>query len=173
MITDFLLDHSALVPGVLALVGLLCAVIGHATLRRYGSGSRVLWALAGSSLLVVVALTLAPTGRGASGRDCTVQFALPTLGSVELLANVALLLPAALFAALATRRPAAVAVAGSLLSAAIEAAQALAPAVGRACDTNDWLMNSLGVVTGVLLAGATIALTDRTAPGRSGSELDA
>lgn len=159
MITDFLLDHSALVPGALALVGLICTVVGYALLRVNRPGSPLLAALAVVAALPVLGLTMAPTGRGTSTRGCTVQFAWPGAGSVELIANVALLLPVAVFAALATRRPWAVLVVGSGASAAIEAVQALVPAIGRACDTNDWAMNSLGVLAGALAARGLLALT--------------
>ncbi|MBN1091923.1 VanZ family protein [Blastococcus sp. TML/M2B] len=80
---------------------------------------------------------------------------------MELLANVALLLPAAVFAALATRRPWAVLAAGAGLSALVETAQSALPAIGRACDTNDWAMNTLGLSVGVLLARGVLALADR------------
>lgn len=93
---------------------------------------------------------------------CVVQFSVPTPGSVELLANVALFLPPAFFATLATRRPLVVLAAGAGLSAAIEALQALVFAIGRACDTNDWMMNTIGVAVGVLLALGTIRLRGRT-----------
>jgi len=168
MITDFLLDHSALVPGALLGIALACAALGYAALRRGPGGSALLRALTALALLLVLALTLAPAGGGAE-RRCTVQFALPALGRVELLANVALLLPAVVFATLATRRPWAVLAGGVALSAAIEAAQAGIPAIGRACDTNDWAMNCLGVVAGVVLARATLALAGGQSSSRRSS----
>ncbi|SDF17938.1 VanZ like family protein [Blastococcus aurantiacus] len=166
MITDFLLDHSALVPGALGLAALVCALVGHAVLRVARPGSPVIPALAVVAAVGVLVLTMPPTGRGASIRGCTVQFAWPGPGSVELLANVALLMPVVVFATLATRRPWAVLGAGSGASAAIEAVQALVPAIGRACDTNDWAMNTLGVVVATGIAGATLALADRAAARR-------
>ncbi|WP_083255069.1 VanZ family protein [Amycolatopsis orientalis] len=128
---------------------------------------RILWALAGLSLLPVFALTLVPTANRIDGILCTVQFAMPTLGTVELLANVALFLPLAYFATLATRRPLTTLAAGSGLSAVIEALQALVPAIGRACDTNDWLMNTVGAVLGVLLTLGTGRLVRRSQSGSS------
>ncbi|WP_037309792.1 VanZ family protein [Amycolatopsis orientalis] len=157
MITNFLLDHSALVPVAILLVALVCAALGRVFTRR----RRILWALAGLSLLPVFALTLVPTVNRIDGILCTVQFAMPTLGTVELLANVALFLPPAYFAALATGRPLTTLAAGAGLSAVIETLQALVPAIGRACDTNDWLMNTVGAVLGVLLALGTGRLADR------------
>ena len=96
-------------------------------------------------MVPVVGLTLVPAARPLFREDvCTVQFALPSLGSVELLANVALLVPLALFAALATRRPLVVLAGAVATSAAIEAVQALLPTLQRACATSDWAMNSAG-----------------------------
>ncbi|EMD22382.1 VanZ family protein [Amycolatopsis azurea] len=167
MITNFLLDHSALVPVAILLVALLCAVLG----LLFAGRRRILWALAGVSLVPVFALTLVPTGRTIDEIVCTVQFSLPTLGAVELLANVALFLPPVCFAALASRRPLAMLAAGSALSAVIEALQALVPAIGRACDTNDWLMNTLGAILGALLAAGTARPANRRA--QSGSSTGA
>lgn len=167
MITDLLLEHVALVPGALLGIALVCLAVGYAALRRGPAATRVLPVLAGLALLPVLALTLLPGGKGASAGGCTVQFALPALGRVELLANVALLLPAAVFATLAARRPWAVLAVGAGLSAGIEAVQAAVPAIGRACDTNDWAMNTLGVAVGVLLARGTLALADRAAVRRA------
>ena len=39
------------------------------------------------------------------------------------------------------------------------------PAIGRACDTNDWVMNAIGAGAGVLLALVTIAVANRVAVG--------
>ena len=162
MITDFLLDHAAVVPVVLVLVALACGGVGALALRSGRHGQRALWALAALSVVPVLALTLVPSATSRlDSVGCTVQFALPTLGSVELLADVALFVPPVVFATLATRRPLGVLAAGTALSALIEAVQAFVPALGRACDTNDWAMNTTGAVLGVLLAAGTLALADR------------
>ncbi|RSN42105.1 VanZ family protein [Amycolatopsis sp. WAC 04197] len=163
MITNFLLDHSALVPVAILLVALVCAVLGHLFAGRH----RVLWMLTGVALVPVVALTLVPNRHTIDEILCTVQFSLPTLGSVELLANVALFLPPVYFAALASRRPVTMFAAGSALSAVIESLQAVVPAIGRACDTNDWLMNTIGA----LLAAGMAWLVGRRA--QSGSSTGA
>ena len=119
--------------------------------------------LAGASLLVVLALTLGPSGYSASDAvECAVQFMAPTLGRIELVANIALFFPLAFFATLASRRPLLVLVSAAGLSAVLEGAQAVAPGIGRACDTNDWLMNTIGTVAGVLLACGTIAVARRS-----------
>jgi VanZ family protein len=112
---------------------------------------------------------------GRSFASCTVQFFLPSSTTVELLANVALVLPAALFATLALRRPLVVLAAATGCSAAVEAVQALVPAIGRACGTNDWLMNTIGIAVGVALATATLGsvrAATNPAPGRSRSDIE-
>ncbi|MBE1574124.1 VanZ family protein [Amycolatopsis roodepoortensis] len=163
MITNFLLDHSALVPVAILLVALVCAALGY----LFADRRRILWTLTGVSLVPVFALTLVPTVHTIDEVVCTAQFFLPTLGSVELLANIALFLPPVYFAALASRRPLTMLAAGSALSAVIEALQAFVPAIGRACDTGDWLMNTIGA----LLATGMAWLVGRRA--QSGSSTGA
>ncbi|MGH3876077.1 MAG: VanZ family protein [Actinophytocola sp.] len=159
MITNFLLDNSAMVPVVLLLVAVVCVGVGDVVVRR--QAVRMSWALVTVAVLPIVALTLVPTSARVDEVVCVVQFHAPTLGRVELLANVALFVPPVYFATLATRRPPLILLAGAATSAVIEAIQAVAPAIGRACDTNDWAMNTGGVLLGVLLATATTALTNR------------
>ncbi len=43
----------------------------------------------------------------------------------------------------------------------IEALQSLVFAIGRACDTNDWMMNTVGAAIGVLLALGTVRVSSR------------
>jgi hypothetical protein len=161
MITTFLVEHSALVPVFALLVALVAVGTGFLVLRSRRNGQRVAWVLFALSALPVFALTLVPSGHPRDRVFCTVQFSLPTWGSVELLANLALFFPPVFFAALVTRRPLVVLAAGAGVSALIEGIQALVPAIGRACDTNDWLMNTIGAVIGVLLAFGTTALANR------------
>jgi glycopeptide antibiotics resistance protein len=97
---------------------------------------------------------------------CTVQFAAPSPGAVEALANVALFYPLVLFAAVATRRPALALLAGAALSLAIEALQGAVPGIGRACDTQDWLMNTCGATIAAGVAWCAIAISDRRAAQR-------
>lgn len=162
MITDLLLDNAALVPLGLLAAALLCVAVGLALLRPGRTRRRALVAAAGLAAIPVLALTLVPSLKASEGRlGCTVQFALPTLTTVELLANVALFVPVVFFSVLASRRPLFVLAAATGASAAVEAVQALVPALGRACDTNDWLMNTIGAGVAVLLGLATIALGQR------------
>lgn len=112
---------------------------------------RLALALTLVSLVPVFALTLVPVDRELFER-CTVQWALPTPGRPELFANVVLLAVPALLAAIATRRPLLVLFAASGFSAGLETLQALIPAIGRSCDTNDWLANTIGAAVGVAVA---------------------
>ena len=153
--TDFLLEHAALVPIALLIIAVLCAGVGHVLLRTDRRGW--LWAMVALTAAPVLALTLTPSGAGTLQR-CAVQFSAPRLGSVELLANVALLLPLTFFATLATSRPRLMFVAGMALSATIEALQALVPAIGRSCDSNDWVMNTLGALVAASLGWVLLAL---------------
>lgn len=116
MITNVLLDDAPLAPVMLLLIGGVC--VGYLILHsRWITG-----ALLALSVMAVLALTLVPTFDSRLGYDtCTVQFSLPALGRVELLANVALFVPPVFLATLLTRRPLGMLAAGSALSAAIEA----------------------------------------------------
>ncbi|MFJ3385118.1 MULTISPECIES: VanZ family protein [unclassified Curtobacterium] len=171
MITTFLVNHATAVRVLFWVVVVVFALIGF-VVHRLGA-RRVLVALTAVSLVaaLALALTMTPAGEGGNGVVCTVQFSVPFRG-IDTLANVALLFPVTLFAALLTGRPVAVLTAASGLSAAIELVQALLPALGRACDTNDWFMNSVGAVLGgVVAAGIVVVERDSAAapcgrPGR-------
>ena len=64
--------------------------------------------------------------------------------------------PLVLLAGIVTRRPWAMFLAGTALSALIEAVQALVPMLGRSCTATDWLANSAGALTGAVLAAAAL-----------------
>jgi VanZ family protein len=87
-----------------------------------------------------------------------VAWSLPTFGRVELAANVVLLVAPALLAAVVSRRPLVALAALSALSALVETVQAVAPALGRSCSTDDWLSNTIGVVVGVALGWLALRL---------------
>ncbi|WP_447646208.1 VanZ family protein [Nocardioides zeae] len=165
MITTILVEHPWLSPAALALLVILGPLVGRLVADRPGAA----WSLAGLATVPVVVLTMLPTDRRAFER-CEVAWALPTVGRVELAANVVLFVAPVLFAVVATRRPLLVAAAGSGLSALVETVQALVPVLGRSCSTNDWLSNSIGVVIGAVLGVVALRLArpvGRAAPGRS------
>lgn len=157
MISTLLAEHPTLVRVLFAVLVVLSAALGWRLHRR---GARtVLVVLTGLALLGVAALTMSPSG-DPGPVACTVQYSVPFAG-LDTLANIALLLPAVLFGSLATSRPVAVFLAGTGLSALIETVQMLVPDLGRACDTDDWWMNTIGAAIGALLSLAILVLDRR------------
>lgn len=176
MISTVLAENPSLAR--LALWVAVGSVLALGWLLQHRRARRSLTAVAGVALLAGLALTLSPDGGPRDVPFCTVQFSAPFTG-LDTLANSVLLLPLALFAGLATRRPWLTLASTSALSAAIELTQALAPGLGRSCDTDDWWLNTVGAVVGAVAAAAVLALDRRRAadqgaggashPGRSGS----
>lgn len=156
MITTTLVEHPWLAPGLLVAVVAIGLLAGPWLVPR----RRLTWWLTAASLLPVVALTLVPVDRELFAH-CTVQWALPTPGRVELMANLALFVAPVLLAGLATRRPVLALLAGSGTSLVVEAVQAALPAIGRSCDTNDWLSNTLGALVGAALAWVALRRAQR------------
>jgi hypothetical protein len=154
MISTFLVNNSAAVPIAFWLAVLVSAIVGWALTRFAWRLALVL--VSGAALLGVLLLTMSPSS-GEPEAFCAVQFSIPFQG-IDTLANLAMMLPLALFGALATRRPVAVFAAASGLSALIELVQALVAALGRACDTDDWFMNSIGAALGAIIAAGVLVL---------------
>ncbi|KQQ25601.1 VanZ family protein [Frondihabitans sp. Leaf304] len=155
MISTFLVEHAPLVRigfwVAVAAATLLAWVLLRLRLRR------VLLGLSAVALIAVLVLTLLPDGARPGGVTCTVQFSVPFQG-IDTLANVAMLLPLVLFLGTATNRPLTILTGAVALSAVIEVVQALAPVLGRRCDTNDWFMNTVGAVLGAVVALVICAL---------------
>lgn len=166
MISTFLVDISRYVP-LLFWVG--CAATGAVAwlLHRFRLRA-VLFVAAGAALLAVVGLTLIPDGDPADG-GCQVQFSVPFQG-LDTLANIGMMVPLALFLGVATRHPLIVLAAVSVLSAIIEATQAVAPALGRRCDTDDWFMNTVGALLGTLVAVVILRVERRRTAARAGAD---
>src|SRR5918994_1037734 len=93
---------------------------------------RTTQALLSLSIVAVALLALAPTGRELA-MGCVVEWAIPTLGAVELMANVILFAPVVLLAGILTRRPLVALLVVSAGSALVEVVQAVAPMLGRSC----------------------------------------
>lgn len=154
-----LLTHASWLPATVLLVLLLAGPFIGAAIAPC---RRLLWALFTVSVIAVGGLTLYPEG-GAVGRvTCTPGVPYFALGAVETLANVLLFIPPVLLAGVLFRRPLLAVLGGSVLSALIEFLQAVAPIIGRACDTGDWITNTIGAVLGGLIAGAALALKRRS-----------
>lgn len=148
-----------------ALVGLIA--LGPVAGARLVPRPQFTRVLLGLSIMAVALLTLVPTSRELSV-GCTMEWDVPSLGAVELIANVILFVPVALLAGVLTRRPLVVLLVASGASVLVETVQALAPALGRSCSTNDWLSNTLGALLGALLAAAALRIerrARRTQPG--------
>jgi len=159
MIADVLIQYKWAATAALVLFVVAGPFVGALLARR----PRIAWLLTGLSLLPVAALTLVPVRRELYD-VCTVQWALPTVGRVELMANVVLFVLPVLFAGVASRKPILMLLAASALSVLIELFQALVPAIGRSCDTNDWLCNTIGAAVGAALAIIALRLADRRKP---------
>ena len=158
MISTFLAEHAPVVRVAFWLVVIVSLAVGWLLFRL--RARTALFVLAAIGLFGAVALTMTPNGPRSGGVDCTVAFSVPFQG-IETLANVAMLLPLSLFVGLATKRPLLALLGASGFSAVIELVQALMPVIGRACDTNDWFMNSVGAVVGSLGAFGILALDRR------------
>ena len=156
MITTLLVEHPWFSPVALALLVVAALVAGPWLVAH----RRLTWALLAASTLPVVALTLVPVDRELFAR-CTVQWALPTPGRVELMANVVLFVAPVLLAGVVSRRPWLGLLAGTGASVLVEVVQAAVPAIGRSCDTNDWLANTLGAALGAGLAWLVLRRTQR------------
>lgn len=159
MISTFLVEHPWTVQSAFVLLVALSPFVGQMLTRR----RRLALALAAVSLLPLLALTFVPTGRQLDA-GCTVQWMLPTWGGVEALANVVLFAVPVLLLGAALGRPVAAFLAGTTLSALIEATQAVATVLGRSCDTTDWLANTIGSGLGALLAAVALLVARRRAP---------
>jgi VanZ family protein len=151
MISTVLVEYAWAVPLVFLVLLLGCSILGVILLKMGVRGQRILGWLIVLNILAVLALTLIPNGRQ-SEVFCTVQFARPSLGAVESLANIIILFPAVYFLALLTRRPVLIVLLAFTFSAVIELTQAFIPIIGRACDTTDFEMNAIGAIAGTLLA---------------------
>lgn len=156
MISTLLVQHPWLSPVALGLLVALGPLVG----RWLAPRSRLSWCLAAVSVLPVLALTLVPVDRTAFER-CALGWSLPTPGRVELMANVVLFVAPVLLVGVASRRPLAALLVGSAASLGVEVLQALVPAMGRSCDTNDWLSNTIGAVIGAATAWLALRLARR------------
>lgn len=159
--STILVEHPWLSPTALAVLLIAGPLVGRWLTGR----PRLTWWLTAAALVPVAALTLLPVDRELYSR-CEVAWSLPTVGRVELAANVVLFVAPVLLAAVATRRPALALVGGSAVSAAIELVQALLPALGRSCSTNDWLSNTIGTAIGAGLGLLALQLA-REFPARN------
>lgn len=159
MIATLLVEHPWVSPTALAFLVLLGTLAGQWLVRR----PRLAWRLTWASLIPVGLAALVPTDRELSV-GCWVQWDAPTPARVELAGNVVLFVAPVLLAGIAMRRPWLAFVGGIVLSAGLEALQAVVPALGRSCDTNDLLSNSIGALIGAALAWVALRRAARYGP---------
>ncbi|MFB7382884.1 VanZ family protein [Kitasatospora purpeofusca] len=129
------------------------AALAAATARRL-SAPALLAVLAVVSTVPVLVATLYPIHPAAPAPlVCTVQRDLiGAMSNTQGLMNIALFVPAGFLVSLLSRRPVSTGVGLVLLSAVVEAVQAVTPGVGRSCDTADLWDNALGAAVGCGLA---------------------
>ncbi|WP_440312618.1 VanZ family protein [Leucobacter chromiireducens] len=156
MLATFLVEYPWLVPAAFLAFALASPFLGAWLVERRS----LLVTLFALAIVATLALVFTPTGRTLAV-GCLVEWSVPVPRAVEPFANVVLFVPIAFLGALFIRRPLTVALLGSLASALIETAQAILPALGRSCSTNDWLANSIGALIGALLAWGALALRRR------------
>jgi hypothetical protein len=167
---------SAIVFGVVAAV-----VVGRWWARRFGGSAMMATAvLASWAVLVTVTLvpdttlawqqdTLAFVGRTAAGNVavCVTSWGSAVSQAVTTLdgqANILLFAVPALLGAFWLRRPVIVGLALTAQSALTELFQAVI--AGPACQTSDWIANSVGAALGVAIAAGAIAVAGRFSAGR-------
>lgn len=154
MISTFLVEHPWITTVALAASVMLGPIAGYWLVGRPRHNK---W-LAIAALAPVALLTLAPTRRSLDV-GCAVEWSFPRLGAVELMANVVLFVPVVLLFGVLIGHPVLVLLGASLTSGLIELFQAVVPALGRSCSTNDWLSNTLGSALGAALAAMALAVS--------------
>ncbi|MFF4860502.1 VanZ family protein [Streptomyces sp. NPDC001231] len=146
-------NKGLLVAGVA--FSLIAALVSYFLGRRLGKPG-VLCALTGAALAGVVTATLYPISPDApASATCFIERDVITgTFATQGLLNVLLFIPLAALATWLTPRPIPVTLACVALSATIEVTQALAPGMGRACDSTDLWTNSIGAFAGAGVASA-------------------
>jgi VanZ family protein len=151
----------------LARIGVVVVLVASPVVARWlRSRPRLAWMCIVLAGLLVVAVTLVPDSTRTADQ-CDVSFAFGNLLQIESLANMVLFIPLALALTAATDRALLAFAVGTGLSAAIEVAQWLVPAIGRSCTTTDWVANSVGAALGAALAALGLWMSGRSSSRRS------
>lgn len=156
MITTFLVEHRWVTTASFWIAVVAGPVLAYWIAPR----RRVAFWMGLAAVAVVAGFTLFPTSRDLQV-GCAMEWAVPTFGKVELMANIVLFVPVVLFLGVAARRPWVVFGAASVASLGLEAFQAVVPALGRSCSSSDWFSNSLGGLLGAVLAALVLQLHGR------------
>jgi len=155
----------ALAPWLAFSVLIAAIVVGPVVGVRLVDRPRPTAALLVVVLIAVLALTLYPDGDPYPTIACSAGLPYLAPTAVESTANILLFVPIALLAGVLWRRPVAAVLGASALSIVIEVVQAVVLVIGRACDTSDWITNTLGAVIGGILAAAALAWRRRRSRG--------
>lgn len=145
-----------LVPWLVFSVLVATVVVGPFVGPLLAVRPRTTVVLLGLAMLAVVVLTLYPDGAPYPRITCAAGLPYLAPTAVESTANVLLFVPISFFAGVLWRRPVAAVLGAVALSGAIELLQALVLVIGRACDTSDWITNSIGAVVGGVLAASAL-----------------
>ena len=152
MLSNLLVSVPWLAFAVLVAAVIAGPVIGRVLVSR----PRTATTLLAIALIAVLGLTLSPEGESDRAIGCAAELPFLAPTAVEPMANILLFVPVALLAGLRWKKPMLAPLCASALSVAIEAVQALVPAIGRACDTGDWVTNTIGAVLGGVLAALAL-----------------
>jgi hypothetical protein len=117
---------------------------------------RITAVLLAAGLIAVLAVTLYPDGDPYPTITCSAGLPYLAPTAVESTANILLFVPITLLAGVLWRRPVMAILGGTALSIVIEVVQAVVLVIGRACDTSDWITNTLGAVIGGVLAAVAL-----------------
>ncbi|MCZ0973395.1 VanZ family protein [Streptomyces albulus] len=106
-----------------------------------------------SSVASTLCLTLWSTGSTQGSGTCVINLKVFEPFTTEQgILNCLLFVPTGFLGVLTTRRTLLGAASGVLMSAVIETTQGALPVIGRACDTSDFVSNSVGSILGAIAA---------------------
>ncbi|MEU2361786.1 VanZ family protein [Streptomyces noursei] len=106
-----------------------------------------------SSVVSTLCLTLWSTGSTQGSGTCVINLKVFEPFTTEQgILNCLLFVPTGFLGVLTTRRTLLGAASGVLMSAVIETTQGALPVIGRACDTSDFVSNSVGSILGAIAA---------------------
>ncbi|MFI0263955.1 VanZ family protein [Streptomyces sp. NPDC017056] len=161
MLTAVFRGHEGFIVAAIV-ISFLAAAVTYTVARRRARRPLIasLWA---ASIVAIGCLTLWTDG-GESLATCTVnKDVLEPFTTEQGQLNVTMLFPFGLLGVLATRRLPLMAALSVLFPALIETVQAVAPLVGRLCDTSDLVANAAGAMAGTAVGYVANRLT-RTPP---------
>ncbi|MFH8633936.1 VanZ family protein [Streptomyces lydicus] len=147
--------HAAFTVIAIAIsIAFFIAVLLASKKRTDRPVSLALWC---TSIVSVLFLTLWVNGGTQGAGTCVVNMTLlEPFGAEQGLLNSLMFMPVGFMGVFVTRRMIPAFACGVALSALIETAQGALPAIGRACDTSDFVSNSAGSMLGALIAFALV-----------------